>query len=87
ERGNERIKIQALRHFSQKGARSAKICNDLLKPFNTLPKKISNLSAFLKKPLACKLPVTINVNKFLKNIYFNKENRESELALHINYIL
>ncbi|CAG8487665.1 9501_t:CDS:2 [Dentiscutata erythropus] len=40
---------------------SIKICGDLAKSFDMVPKVVEDLKSLIKAPLACKLPVSVNV--------------------------
>ncbi|CAG8773696.1 4423_t:CDS:1, partial [Gigaspora rosea] len=68
---------------------SSKICADLLKPLESAPKNVEDLKVLINTPLACKLPVSTNINemRIQKATYLDAEARNCQLATHIIYVL
>ncbi|CAG8749085.1 2360_t:CDS:2, partial [Gigaspora margarita] len=68
---------------------TSKICRDLLKPFEPVPRKVEDLKVLINAPLACKLPVSANIHerRIQKFTYLDATDRDCQLASHISYIL
>ncbi|CAG8572917.1 8545_t:CDS:1, partial [Dentiscutata erythropus] len=68
---------------------SVKICEDLIKPFDVVPRGVKDLLSIINTLLACKLPVSVDISSKALHMFVNmsEADRECQLATHVTYIL